>query len=142
MTRPPRHDDETDGAPPSAVTDTGAYAGHPTEEDLTLQDAGLLSPSRAQKIEAHLSACDQCREIVKEAARGLAMLANASDPPADMLQHARARRWATKRDAPPVGLPFEEAEDVAEVSGRGREADEADNNESADSSETDCEPEQ
>ena len=87
----------------------------------------MLSPETAHKVEAHLIHVCSLPAIVEEAARGLAILSSASEPPADLLQHARARRWAVKGDATPIGLPFEEAEDIAEVSGRDRDADEAPN---------------
>lgn len=114
---------------------------HVSEEELALHQAGLLPPERARQVAAHLSVCALCRAIVEDAARGLAMLANASDPPADLLQHARARRWAAKSDDTPIGLPFEDEEDVAEVSGRGLDADETQNGGSEERSETDEESE-
>ena len=110
---------------------------HPPEEELALYHAGLLPAETARKVSAHLPACARCHAIVEDAARGLAILASASEPPADLLQHARARRWAAKSDDMPIGLPFEEAEDSAEVSGRGLEADETQSGKSDDSSETD-----
>jgi anti-sigma factor RsiW len=110
---------------------------HATEEELALYHAGLLPAEIARKVTAHLSACARCRAIVEDAARGLAILANASEPPADLLQHARARRWAAKSDDTPIGLPFEDAEDVAEVSGRGLEEDETRNGDSEEGSESD-----
>jgi hypothetical protein len=97
---------------------------HASEEELALYQAGLLPAEKSRKVTAHLSACALCRAIVDDAARGLAILANASEPPADLVQHARARRWAAKGDDTPIGLPFDDAEDVAEVSGRGLEEDE------------------
>lgn len=99
-------------------------SGHPSDEELSLHHAGMLPPEAAQRVEIHLAACARCRQIVEEAARGLAILSSASDPPADLLQHVRARRWAVKGDSTGVGLPFEDAEPIAEVSGRDREADE------------------
>jgi anti-sigma factor ChrR (cupin superfamily) len=115
---------------------------HPTEEELALHHAGLLPAPAAQKVKAHVSTCARCRRIVEDAARGLAILASASEPPADLLQHARARRWATKGDATPIGLPFEGAEDIAEVSGRGLEADETQTEKPDDANESDDEGEQ
>jgi len=88
---------------------------------------GIVYAESARKVEAHLSMCARCMEIIEEAARGLAILSSASEPPSDLLQHARARRWAVKGDATAIGLPFEEAEDIAEVSGRDRDAAEAAN---------------
>jgi hypothetical protein len=114
---------------------------HLSEEELALHHAGLLPPERARQVTAHLSACALCRAIVEDAARGLAMLANASDPPADLLKHARARRWAAKSDDTPIGLPFEDEDDVAEVSGRGLDTDESQNDGLEDGSETDEESE-
>ena len=109
---------------------------HPTEEELALHHAGLLPAPAAKKVKAHVSTCARCRAIVEEAARGLSILASASEPPADLFQHARARRWAARGDAAADELPFEEADDIAEVSGRGLEADET-QNESDDAGETD-----
>jgi len=110
---------------------------HLTEEELALHHAGLLPSEKARKVTAHLSACALCRAIVEDAARGLAILANASEPPGDLLKHVRARRWAAKSDDTPVGLPFEDPEDVAEVSGRGLEEEETQNDSSDDDSEID-----
>ena len=98
---------------------------HPSDEELALYHARLLPLDATRKVTAHLSACARCRAIVADAARGLAILSNASEPPADLLKHVRARRWAAKGDDAPIGLPFEEAEEIAEVSGRGREAEES-----------------
>lgn len=141
MTRPPRRDDEGNAPRPPAIGDLAVQAVHPTEEDLALHHAGLLPQAAARKMEKHLSACTRCREIVEDAARGLAILASTSEPPADLLQHARARRWAAKRDASSVGLPFDEVEDIAEVSGRDRERDETENDKPDESPGTDSERE-
>lgn len=100
-------------------------SGHPTDEELSLSHAGMLPPEAAQRVKIHMSTCTRCREIVEEAARGLAILSSASEPPADLLKHVRARRWAVKGDLTVIGLPFEDADPIAEVSGRDREADES-----------------
>jgi anti-sigma factor RsiW len=105
-------------------------AVHPTDEDLAMYDAGLLSAQAAAKVAAHLSSCSSCRQIVDEAVRGLAILASAAEPPADLEKQARARRWAAARDDAPVGLPFEDVDDIAEVSGRGKEEEEGDDDKS------------
>ena len=110
---------------------------HPSDEELALYHARLLPLDATRKVTAHLSACARCRAIVADAARGLAILSNASEPPADLLKHVRARRWAAKGDDTPIGLPFEEAEDIAEVSGRHREVDETHNEDAENGEETD-----
>jgi anti-sigma factor ChrR (cupin superfamily) len=104
-------------------------SAHPTDEDLALYEAGLLASKAMAKVAAHLSTCSTCRQIVEDAARGLAILASAAEPPADLEKQVRARRWALARDDTPVGLPFVEDEDIAEVSGRGKDDDETDDDE-------------
>ncbi len=71
----------------------------------------------------HLSSCDQCQRAVLDALSGLALLSLASEPPPDLEQHVRARRWAAAHDRLPLPASLGEEEDIAEVGGRGVETD-------------------
>jgi hypothetical protein len=91
--------------------------GHLDDEELAQLADGVLSTAELGEIDAHLATCRECQEAVAEALRGLAILAKASDPPSEMSQLARARRWAVARD--PSSLLAEDEGDIAEVGGRG-----------------------
>lgn len=91
--------------------------GHLDDEELAQLADGVLSTAELREMDAHLAACKECQEAVAEALRGLAILARASDPPSEMAQLARARRWAVARD--PSSLLAEDEGDIAEVGGRG-----------------------
>ena len=90
---------------------------HLDDEELAQLADGALTSAELSDIDAHLSSCRQCQEAVNEALRGLAILAKAGEPPADMEQHARARRWSIVNDRSAVAP--DEDEDIAEVGGRG-----------------------
>jgi anti-sigma factor RsiW len=90
---------------------------HLDDEELAHLADGVLTPEDLRDIDAHLSSCSECQEAVNEALRGLAILARASEPPADMEQHARARRWSIAHDRSAIAP--DEDEDIAEVGGRG-----------------------
>ena len=105
------------------VLDIGAWQGHPSEELLADFTDEVLEPPQAARLERHLAGCEECRRAVEEARRGLAILALASEPPADLLQHARARRWALERSADAASL-LPEPDALPEVMGRGEPEDE------------------
>jgi anti-sigma factor RsiW len=91
--------------------------GHLDDDELSQLADGVLSIDELREIDAHLAGCKECQEAVAEALRGLAILARASDPPSEMSQLARARRWAAARD--PSSLLSHDEGDIAEVGGRG-----------------------
>jgi hypothetical protein len=90
---------------------------HLSDEELSKLADGAVSITELRDSDAHLSACKECQQAVHEALRGLMMLSRASEPPADMEQHVRARRWSVARD--PSSLLDEAEGDIAEVGGRG-----------------------
>ena len=90
---------------------------HLDDEDLAHLADGVLTSAELSDIDAHLASCKECKEAVNEALRGLAILAKAGEPPADMEQHVRARRWSIMRDRP--GMVSNEDQDIREVGGRG-----------------------
>ncbi len=90
---------------------------HLSDEELAKLADGAVSMDELRDIDAHLSGCTECQQAVHEALRGLMMLSRASEPPADMEQHVRARRWSVARD--PSSLLEDEEGDIAEVGGRG-----------------------
>ncbi|HVD60961.1 MAG TPA: zf-HC2 domain-containing protein [Gemmatimonadaceae bacterium] len=90
---------------------------HLSDEELSKLADGAVSIDELRDIDAHLSGCTECQQAVHEALRGLMMLSRASEPPADMEQHVRARRWSVARD--PSSLLEEDEGDIAEVGGRG-----------------------
>ena len=90
---------------------------HLSDEELSKLADGAVSIDELRDIDAHLSGCVECQQAVHEALRGLRMLSSASEPPADMERHVRARRWSVARD--PSSLLDEEEGDIAEVGGRG-----------------------
>ena len=94
---------------------------HLNDEELALIADALMSEGE-MGINPHLSSCEDCQQAVLEALRGLTVLALASDPPADIASHVRARRWAAAHDRSRPA-PSEAVEDVAEVAGRGMDTD-------------------
>lgn len=107
---------------------------HLNDEELALVADALMSGSE-MGINPHLSSCEECQHAVLEALRGLTILALASDPPADMASHVRARRWAVAQDRSRLA-PSEEVEDVAEVAGRGVDTDQPESGDSPQKTET------
>lgn len=101
---------------------------HLSDEELSKLADGAVSMAELRDIDAHLSACKECQQAVHEALRGLMLLSRASEPPADMEQHVRARRWSVARD--PSSLLDEEDGDIAEVGGRGLDDTSRDDDES------------
>jgi hypothetical protein len=97
---------------------------HLSDEELAVVADGFTSQGE-MKSNPHLALCEKCQEAVREALRGLTLLAMAADPPKDMESHVRARRWAAAHN--PSMLATEDAfEDIAEVAGRGTDADDQD----------------
>src|SRR5665213_3193159 len=89
---------------------------HLSDEELALIADGIMSQGE-MGINLHLSTCEECQNAVLEALRGLTVLSLASDPPAGINSHVRARRWAAAHDR--TAMPqSEEVEDIAEVAGR------------------------
>lgn len=109
---------------------TPLRVGHLDDEELAQLADGVLSTDELREIDAHLAACKECQEAVAEALRGLAILARASEPPGEMSQLARARRWAVARD--PSSLLAEDEDDIAEVGGRGMDETSPETNNSPD----------
>lgn len=107
---------------------------HLDDEELALIADGLMSKGE-MGINPHLSSCKECQQAVLEALRGLSVLALASDPPADMASHVRARRWAAAQDRSRLA-PLEAVEDVAEVAGRGMDTDQLESEDSSQKTET------
>jgi hypothetical protein len=90
---------------------------HLDDEELAHLADGVLTSSELRDLDAHVSSCKECQGAVNEALRGLGILARASEPPADMEQHVRARRWSIAQDRSAIAP--DEDDDIAEVGGRG-----------------------
>ena len=90
---------------------------HLTDDELAQLADGVLSTAELHDLDTHAASCKECQQAVEEALRGLAILSRASNPPGDMAQHVRARRWALARD--PSSLITGGEQDIAEVGGRG-----------------------
>jgi hypothetical protein len=92
---------------------------HLDDQELADLADGVVTSAELEGLDAHMTSCKQCQDAVDEALRGLAILAKASEPPADMEQHVRARRWSIAQDR--SVKTSDEDEDIAEVGGRGLE---------------------
>jgi anti-sigma factor RsiW len=104
------------------MTDLGPK--HLDDEELARLADGMLSGTEMGDIDGHLSTCEECQKAVMEALRGLSVLALASEPPANMELHVRARRWAASHDRSPT--MSDSQEDIAEVAGRGMDEEASD----------------
>lgn len=112
------------GGAGDGIVDLSTRQGHPAEESLAGYADEMLPAAEMERVERHLGGCAECRRAVDELRRGLAALTFAPEPPPDLLQHARARRWALDRAGEFASSGAEEAEPLGEVVGRGEEEDE------------------